>query len=219
MKNNIKSLTVGVLALATSAAYAVDLNIVNHSFEDPALGSGSFFYSPTPVPGWTATATGGADRGIWNTAASGKDGLNIAFVYGVNAIAQDLTHAILADTTYTVTYLVGRPGGGNFNSNVELWAGGSVANGAVTGGTRIANQTVVVPGIGDMIEHSFTFTSPNSGGVVGQNLALRFTGPDNSGSYVSYDNFRISTEAVPEPASMTVLGLAAIAAYRKKRKA
>lgn len=218
MKSMLKPLVVGIVALNSAAAFALDLNIVNHSFEDPTLSSGSFFYSPTLVPGWTATALGGADRGIWNTSAPGKDGDNIAFVYGANAIAQDLTHAILADTTYTVSYVMGRPGTNGVIGNVELWAGGTVSNGAVSGGTLIAFQNINHGNNGgNMLAYSFTYTSSTSSGAVGQNLSLRFTGPTNSGTYLSYDNFRVSAEAVPEPATITILGLATLAVLRKKR--
>lgn len=211
----IAFLFVGVVL--STASFATSITISNHSFEAQTLGSGSFFYSPTQITDWSSTATGGADRGVWNTGAAGKDGNNIAFAYANNAFAQQLTATVQADTVYTFQYLMGRSGGAT-RGTAELWAGGTLLNGVVTGGTLLAGQTLQI-NQSSMSELSLTYTSPTSGAVVGQLLTIRFAGSTIPGeNYVSFDNARLSAEAVPEPATLTVLALGALAAARRRRK-
>jgi hypothetical protein len=79
------------------------------------------------MPGWGSTATGGPDRGIWNTGATGKDSFNIAFAYRNNAFAQQLSDVFVAKRTYTLDYLQGRTGNST-RGTAELWAGGTLTN-------------------------------------------------------------------------------------------
>jgi hypothetical protein len=211
----IAFLFVGVVL--STASFATSIAISNHSFEAQTLGSGSFFYSPTQITDWSSTATGGADRGVWNTSALGKDGDNIAFAYANNAFGQQLAATVQADTVYTLQYLMGRTGGGT-RGTAELWAGGTLANGVVSGGTLLAAQTLQI-NQGSMSEFVLTYTSPTTGAVIGQLLTIRFAGSTISNEgYVSFDHARLSAEAVPEPATLTLLALGALAAARRRRK-
>jgi hypothetical protein len=205
------------LVVVSGVAAANSLVVLNHSFETDVLSAGQFYYSPRQIPDWTSTATGGADRGVWNTASTGKDGNNIAFAYANNAMAQQLSDVVMANTTYTVTFLIGRSGGAT-TGHVQLYAGGTVAGGSVTGGTLLASRTESV-NTSDMNEFSFTYVSPNSGSVIGQPLALRLAGSTFTNQpYVSFDNVRVT--AVPEPGTLLALGAGCAAlAARRRRKA
>ncbi len=206
-----------LVAVAAGAfASATPVFIENPSFEAQTLGSGDFFYSPTQITGWSSTATGGADRGVWHTTATGKDAINIAFAYANNAIAQQLSATLVADRTYTLDYLLGRTGS-TTDGSVELWAGGTVSNGVVTGGTLLASKTVNLNS-GVMTEYSMDYTSPSAGSIIGQALTVRLLGTTRGGSYVSFDNIRLSANPVPEPASMLALGAGAVALLRRRKR-
>lgn len=205
-----------LILTSAASAYADPLFIENHSFENPTLGSGSFFYSPTLVPGWTATATGGPDRGVWNTSAAGKDGQNISFAYRNNALAQQLVYGLVGGGDYTLTWLMGRTGNAT-RGTVELWAGGTVANGVVTGGTLLASSTNQLDQ-DPMTEYSLNYVAPTTGSIIGQTLAIRLVGTMVSGeSYVSFDNIRLAGP-VPEPATIAALGLGFAGVMRRRRK-
>lgn len=180
------------------------------------MSPGAFFYSPTQMPGWSSTATGAPDRGIWNTSALGKDGINIAFAYRNNAFGQQLSENVQANTEYTLDYLIGRTGGAT-HGTAELWAGGTLANGVVTGGVLLASQTSAVSQA-DMTPLSLVYVSSSAGSEIGELLTVRFVGTTVAGeSFVSFDNVRLNAEPVPEPATFIALG-AGLAALRRRRK-
>lgn len=207
-----------VLALLTGAATllaqpvsaATSLSVINHSFEDPAQSPSGFVYSSAgPIPGWSTTATGGADRGVWYTAAPGKLGNQIGFAYTGNAFAQDLAHNILADTVYQVDFLYGRVGSLVSELTVELWAGGSVDSGAILGGTLLGSLPVTPDDLSDTVSGSlygfgFSYMSPSAGSPVGQNLSIRLVASGTS--YSSFDDIRVSyAQPIPEPETYAML--------------
>lgn len=199
-------------------ASAAPINIVNHSFEDPALGPGSFTYSAQGgVPGWTFnTRPGGSqDIGVWYTGAVNKVGNQIGFVYSGYSIAQALSHVVLPETTYTLDYLAGYTAGQSLI--VELFAGGTVASGAVTGGTLLATKTTTGPGSAVLDAYQLTFTTGATGAGIGETLSIRVS--TTGSSYAGFDHFLLDATPVPEPATLSLVGLAAAALARRKRRA
>lgn len=203
----------------------ITIPVTNGSFEDPVLGASEFFYSsgsvsnPTGIiPGWTATATGGADRGIWRESSTvGKHLDQIFFVYQNNAIAQDVGHPILPSQTYTVDFLFGRVGTLASTGELELWAGGTVGGGVVTGGTLLASISLQETDPGDLLmmkPYSLSYQSPLSGLPVGENLSIRLANSGSS-SFVGFDNVRVSY--IPEPSSAAMLGVGMLLLTRRRR--
>jgi hypothetical protein len=108
--------------------------------------------------------------------------------------------------------------------SLELWAGGTVADGNVTGGTLVGtinvNNTDLV--LGEFLPFQTDFTAPSSGPLGGALLSIRFV---SNGRESEIDNIQLSTpgpSAVPEPASLSLLtlGVAGLAGYgwRKRRQ-
>lgn len=196
-----------VLALGSApvlAGASTDVPVANPSFEAQVLAPGGFFFSPTPITGWTATATGGSDRGVWHVPAIGQDGNNVAFFGGGNSAAQVLGHAIVPNSTYTVEFLYGSIGQSAVGV-VELYAGGTVGNGVVTGGTLLESLVVTRdPFNALMTAHSFDWSSPLHGLHVGEMLSIRLAYA--AGVSVSFfDNIQVSYAPVPEPAAAALL--------------
>lgn len=197
---------------------SITVPVANPSFEEQVLPFNGLFFSPTPITGWTATATGGSDRGLWHVPPIGQDGNNVAFVGGGNSLAQALSHAIVANSTYTVEFLHSSNGQSAIGV-VELYAGGTVSNGLVTGGTLLNSLTVTRdPFSGIMQEYSLLWSSPLSGLPVGQNLSIRMAYV--GGVSVSlFDDFQVSYAPIPEPASAALLlaGLGTLLLARRRR--
>jgi hypothetical protein len=206
-------------APAIAGGDSISVPVANPSFEDQVLPPGSFFFSPTPITGWTATATGGSDRGLWHlNTIEGRDGNNVAFVGVGNSMAQDLGHAIVPNATYTVEFLFGSIGTSSVGV-VELYAGGTVSNGLVTGGTLLDSLVVTRELLNTrMTTRSFDWSSPLSGLPVGENLSIRLA-YEAGLSVPLFDNFQVSYAPIPEPASAALLlaGLGALLMTRRRR--
>jgi hypothetical protein len=212
--------------LAAFGAYAATpITVANASFEQPALSPGGFVYSGSgAISGWSTSATGGADRGVWWPLGSalGRDGNQIGFAYAGNSFAQALGHAIQANTDYQFSFLHGTYGTSAAVLTVELWAGGSVAAGAVTGGTLLSSVALTSANLSNpsvMAPASLTFTSAAAGPLLGQNLAVRFA--TSGSSYASFDGASVVMSPIPEPASIALwlagIGGLGLALRRRQR--
>jgi hypothetical protein len=211
----------GLTALGAYAA--TPITVANPSFEQPALTPGAFVYSANgAIPGWSTSATGGADRGVWFRATPGIDGNQIGFAYAGNSFAQALSHAIEPSTDYAFSFLHGVYGSAAAVLTVELWAGGSVAAGAVTGGTLLTSVTLTSANLSNplaMEPASLTFTSAATGPLIGQNLAVRFAA--SGSSFASFDGASVVLSPIPEPATAALwlagMGALGLALRRRQR--
>lgn len=217
----ISALAVAVLGVS---AYANPVFVENWDFEDPELPANTAWYSAQlpVVPGWSTTATGGADRGLWNAPArfnQPADYGQVAFIYQNNAFAQQLGVTIQTGWTYSMSFLSGwatgqsAPTGGH----AEMWAGGTLTDGVVVGGTMVKVLNIDDIGwsgsSGQLVPLDFDWTADAT--HAGELLTIRFS--KSTSSYWSFD--KVEVEAVPEPMTLATLGigLAAIAARRRRK--
>lgn len=220
----------GMAVLAVAAASQAQ--IANASFEADVVG---FQNLNTIVPtGWSYGGSIGA--GSWDTRGSNNDGWmpfysaavpngNQIAYFNEGPLAQQTGFTLLPGVS-TLTVAIGNRGDGATNLpsgpisgtfTMELWAGGTVVNGNVLGGSLLATRTI----------NSLTYTAPttyadasldfNALGTdprLGQLISIRFGYV--SGHQFNIDNVRF-VEAVPEPMTLTVLGAGVLALVRRKR--
>ncbi|WP_428149433.1 IPTL-CTERM sorting domain-containing protein [Brevundimonas sp.] len=196
------SLVAGVFAaaaLALAAVPAAAQNLVsNPSFESPVLTPGNVTQDTIPG-GWTGQASGGFGYGVSYEAGIllTPNGTQWAFTNNQGAtgsIAQQTAKTVVAGATYTLTAEVGlrTDTTAATGTSIQLWSGGTVANGVVTGGTMVASQPIV--------QSSGAFVSGTASWVgtapqAGQLLTVRLLTTGASGQ-TGWDNVSL-TEALP----------------------
>lgn len=197
--------TLGVLALPV-AVYAAPITLTNASFESVVLADGA---SVNSTPGWTRIGTSTLNPTAAQLVAEAYDGQNVALFTGGELLTQ--TVGTIEYGTYTLTAAIGNPLGfplGGLGLSLRR-------------GTTFLQQTsssLVTPadGMYSLLTVIYTVTSSNlNGDFFGENLNILALS-SGSGTQVVLDDVRLDLEpmdgptAVPEPASLGLLGLGAL---------
>jgi hypothetical protein len=212
-----------VLALEASAG-AAPVAIVNPGFETHVLADGDWSWL-MDNEGWGYVANGG-NLGPWNPEAdyyggNAPEGQNVGWTNpGTEdgGFGQVLTETLAAGMTYTLTVKVGNTAGYDWSGyRVQLLAGGtpqasgdgSDYAGEVTGGFLLAEDNNTVT-IADDTFGTSTVTyvyNPAHSAYLGKPLQIRLLcrGGGTGEEEVDFDGVRL--DAVPEPATLALLGL------------
>ncbi|MBK1829066.1 PEP-CTERM sorting domain-containing protein [Haloferula rosea] len=229
VKNRLTILVVtGALAASANAA---TISLENSSFELPVASGGltspGGFSGATPA-GWIRTGSGGRFN---QSTTPGVDGDLTVFLQGGNAanltggtIAQRIdnltvgTGSLLDGETFDFT-LAARNANGSptFNFDIRTAAdpttGFSLLNGFVTSSTFSGNpfQDIDVAGTVDLAQVSGLLVG---GEYTGQVWLIANT----NGPQVNFDNARLEYNAIPEPSSTALVGLAGLGLLLRRRK-
>ncbi len=211
MKRFVFAAFVGVSVMPSAFA-----QVVNPSFEEPFLASG--FSAVATLPGWSRS---GGDAGVWVLPATGffnasaPHGRQIFYSNGPS-VAQQISDT-LTEGTHTFFAQAGRRGdnfAGSFS--MRMYAGGTVAAGVVTGGTllgtTIFNHTTVSANTFTPISVSYTAAAGDP--LLGQLLSVEFV---RTSGQMNFDSVTFNNQVVPEPATLTLLALGALALRRNRR--
>jgi len=222
MRHRVRSLSpwlcAWTLMLGTASA---DAGLLNGSFEDGAFvadgnGAMSLFPGDTSITGWTVSTSElawittpnnfslVASDGVFSLDLAGYDD---AAPYG--GVEQSVTTTI--GNEYLLTFDLGTFGTGTIAS-ILVTAGG-------TSDTLSATATIAGT---EWHAQSFSFVATSTNTL----LSLVGTTASGNGIYIGLDNLLLTdqgpAQAVPEPASLTLLGLGTIAligAARRRRQA
>ncbi len=222
------------LMLGVSSAFATAINVPNYSFEGPGVGAGG---ASIAIDSWNQN---GADnnQGVAGNGWGGgqinlpnSDGDQVGWMNTQPDYNNDLASVglwQLLPETYTVgkayelTVAMAR---GTWNApddgdqmQIRLWYDG------VNGATAIASTTVTAGDLnwsngGALIDYTavlptISATDDWAGKNIGIWLVSTYEELDGEGDWVM-DNVRLNE--VPEPASMALLGLGAVASLRRRR--
>jgi hypothetical protein len=209
-------------------ASPVPITVNNFSFETPDLVDGG---ANAVVPSWTPIGAPGtfdpqdpqfAGTTLDNANTSGTlpDGGQIAIIttYFNGALSGGFTQSVgtvAANTIYTLTVGIGTRADLQSGAwTIALLAGTTVlasdsANSGPAGGTFVDHTALAGP---------LTLSDPS----VGQSLIIRVTGANAPGNAATaqdaFDDVRLTAEAVPEPASVGLFGVAIVAAAAHRRR-
>ncbi len=183
------------------------------------------------------TGTGGSftDGGNLSFTAPGISVFNVnvlADISSVNSVTfRGLTHTFVGDLTFVLSNGLGsstilnRTGAtsptsfgtaNDFNGDYTFAVGGAVINSVVTGG--VINPGTYEPSTNALPGYSATNYSALAGAGSAGSWTLTVTDWSN-GDLGSFSSFDVDvTDAVPEPATMVILGGAALAAAARRRK-
>jgi hypothetical protein len=204
------------LLIVVSPSVAGPIAIQNPSFENPLCGSPGSACGPV---GWTIS--GGFAGAFLPTSAawdSIPDGSQVAWSNG-GTLTQALADSILPDTVYTLSVWVSqRWSAGSFLPQIELLGGDTplfAMNNSNAGGSAPTTNT---DGTYGWVNWTMSWTSPSSGAIIGQPLAISL---GSSGTQTDFDSVSLDVfAAVPEPSAIVLVaaGLLGLAARRRFAK-
>lgn len=218
-------LTVG----AFSPALAIPIALVNAGFETPDN-------SGTDIVGWEEVefAGQGFRTGTFTVpvpfpgafSESNPEGARIAYIDATSRISQNSGKALIAGETYTLSAFLGnRLDGAQRPTDVEIYAD----NGLGGLGDLLAQVSVGEEGVpnGTWQQFAVTFDTLNIANalLVSTNLgrdlhvSIAHSQDETGGGEVDVDDVRFSYTAVPEPASLALLGLGGLLMLGRRRKA
>jgi hypothetical protein len=225
MRNLLLLSLLGGLTLLSPAAHAGLLNVVNPSFETPALADGQS--TPNGITGWVGA--GQVDvpialnpaAGVDTTTGIAPDGNNVGAAVGFNppaggpsdgAMIQTLTSTLTADTSYTLTVDVGQmlhvPS--VWVGAVPAWNGYTVK--LLAGNTVLAqdNNSVAVP-VGGFALSTVSFTALPGNPLLGDPITIWLAaGSSVYPSVALFDNVQVNAAVVPEPSTFVLAALAVV---------
>ncbi len=206
-------LLVALAPLALPAAAFAAPMVSDASFEAVATGSSGYVYTPTDTGAWTfQNDSGVVSNGSGFGFANAPDGTKAAFVqsyFGSSSSALSETiSGLTVGTSYTVSFdLAGRPGSG-FGADPVLVA---------VGGVNLGTYTPTTAGYSAFTTQSFTAAATSTtlaflgtAGAASQDLATAI-------DLVSVTASGAAT-AVPEPASMALLGAGVLGVLGLRRR-
>lgn len=202
----------GVAALGSS-------QLLNASFEAPVFTDGGY---GGPLTGWSGSLD--SDFGAWNI-FSGYGFFNSEAPHGTQVLYSNATSVAQQSSEVVgvgenkITAMAGRRADSYYASfELQMWAGGTVSNGAVTGGTLLAtsifDRDSIAPSSFTPIEA--VYTAAEGDPILGQLITVRFF--KTLGPQMSADDVQVNG-AVPEPASIVAISAAAVAFFRRRRSA
>ncbi len=202
-----------------TATWPVSADVINASFETPDIPDPSF--SAGPITGWTNVVGGAslflADPGDGTfPGATGNliglpgtaDGFQAVTLRIDGILFQDVG-LLLPNTQYTLTVAFGH----NLDvTTVTGWM--QLVNGSDHTGSLLAEDPLLVGTPGIFVDRSLSFTTGNT---VSGDLSIVLGG---NGLTAYFDNVRLETQSIPEPASgvLGILGILTCLRWRNRHR-
>jgi len=194
------------LFVMASGAWAGNINVVDPGFETSPCASGNVCQPASP---WVTTDASLNAGQLNNTTqyGLGYGGTEVAYANAEYYLDQVLTTDLAANTTYTLTVLVGaRSGGAPVGPEIEL----------IAGSTEIGLATGTAPTAGNWSTYTLVVNSAQlSSSLYGDPLEV-FLG--SSTTQTGFDNVGLNgVPNVPEPAMFALVGAGLLGLVTRRR--
>jgi hypothetical protein len=216
---------VAIFCVGTLAARGDPVSVPNSSFETPSKPEETSS-NPTILPGWvfsvgTRYSYGTQAISTFFTSKGAADGSNYAFMDNSGSSFDTLDSSaslgtITGDTTYTLTVAIGNP---KSNDPISNGSPGNISFSLLADGVAFATDTVPNGTVanGTFQDFTLTYTTPDSGSMVGDDLKIQLASLPTSGdsTQASFDDVTLDATAmplsVPEPSTWLLLAGAMLA--------
>ena len=230
------------LAVLPGFANAIDVTIVNHSFEQPVIGAGTFSTNSPPT-GWVGFGSlnfSNRTIGVLNPSTTtlypggAPDGSNVGVVFLMDnagnqsffanspaGLEQTLSATLQPSSQYILTVNVGNIANDPTLPHNQFQFAGfpGYRIELLAGGSVIAtDNNSLLPGEGVFFTSILQFTS-SSNVTPGQALGIRLINLNSSvGLEVNFDNVRLAFVPVPEANAVILCAMAALPALAFRRR-
>ena len=203
-----------VFQQGTTTPQAINVGAQSRNFGNTTLANGGQGGVAVTVPGWIGSSPGNFAHGIIRPAAteytpptSSNESI-VGYIGGSNSFSQTLS-ATLQAGTYVLSFEVGDPASGSFNASAVPGTGALLTDGVALTPTVSVTPTPVAGTT--FVTHTYTYVVPLGDSNLGDTLGVRISRGTNAFDRIDYDNVELDFTAIPEPASLALLGLSGLA--------
>jgi hypothetical protein len=219
---------IALTALAISATANAANLITNGSFEQGPLGTTNYLKTWSSPQGWVSlggdTSFGQGGRDYSTTATDGSYlasiGGNASWTAGVKttwfSLTQGQQYTFSFDATGEAAYMADWTPVAWEQWKMGLYYTVRYTDGALINTTAVDGAVFPVA-INNWTTTSVTFTPAQSGNVTVEVFTYNNSWTPNGYVYSAVDNFKLEAAAVPEPASLGLLGLSSVLLLRRRR--
>jgi hypothetical protein len=207
----MKKMVVLAVLLLVAVTQAAPIAVENYSFELPAAGKIKGWNAEVgaDIPGWASDGQA-IDSGVESDWPGSTEGVYSGYLMGGDPSVWNLTgYVVAAGDVFTLQVDSRNNWSAATPAQLELSLYYDVA------GVRNQAASVIVDLTDSWAGYSLTFTADDLAASIGNPIGIELKNAASSSSWIGIDNVRL--DVIPEPATLSLLGLGVVALLRKRK--